>query len=249
MRALLSNDDGYLSPALGELHRICQKHFSTTRVVAPDRNCSGYSSALTLRQPIYIHHHRNGFISVEGTPSDCVSIGLSGVFDSNFDIVISGINLGLNIGKDVVYSGTVAAAIEGRFLPYPAIAVSIGSKNPKHYQTVAYILNKVFTQLKAKPLPERLILNINVPDIPLNEFKGIKITRLGDHRPNFSLQKNTHVNGEVSYSYGSTSSTTDEADDTDCFAIRNNYASITPLHLDLTEKQHLKTLTDWIDDK
>ncbi len=246
MKALLSNDDGYLSPALAELHRICQKHCQHISVIAPDRNCSGVSSALTLRKPIYTHTHSNGFVSAEGTPTDCVHIGLLGVFDEKFDIVIAGINLGANLGDDVVYSGTVAAAIEGRFLGYPSIAVSICSHRPTHYDSAEYVLDKVINQLKKHRLPQQIILNINIPDVPLSELKGIKVTRASYRNKAESVEKITSRLGETGYLIGKPGEMVDNATDTDIYAIEHNYASITPLSTDLTDHHFLSDLSDWI---
>lgn len=247
MKALLSNDDGYLSPALAQLHRICQKHFSHIDVVAPDRNCSGVSSALTLRHPIYTHRHTNGFVSVEGTPTDCVHLGLLGLFDNTFDIVVSGINLGANLGDDVVYSGTVAAAIEGRFLGYPSVAVSITSPNPKHYDSTEFVLDNIINQLKQHELPKSLILNINIPDIPLSELKGIKVTRLSFRHQSETVEKMTDNHGQTAYWIGPPGELGDKGKDTDVWAIENGYASVSPLHTDLTAYQQLEKVATWLE--
>ncbi len=246
MKALLSNDDGYLSPALTKLYHICEKHFSHIDVVAPDRNCSGVSSSLTLRHPIYVHKHKNGFISVEGTPTDCVHIGLLGLFDNNFDIVISGINLGANLGDDVVYSGTVAAAIEGRFLGLPSLAVSITSDRPQHYDSAEYVLDTVINKLKTRSLPANIILNINVPDIPLNELKGIKVTKLSFRHQAEAIERIEDRHGQTAYWIGPPGEMGDRSTDTDVYAVENGYASITPLHTDLTQHKLLKTVNDWL---
>lgn len=246
MKALLSNDDGYLSPALTELYHICEKHFSHIDVVAPDRNCSGVSSSLTLRHPIYVHQHKNGFISVEGTPTDCVHIGLLGLFDNHFDIVISGINLGANLGDDVVYSGTVAAAIEGRFLGLPSLAVSITSDRPRHYDSAEYVLDTVINKLKTRSLPANIILNINIPDIPLSELKGIKVTKLSFRHQAEAIEKIEDRHGQTAYWIGPPGEMGDKSTDTDIYAVENGYASITPLHTDLTQHKLLKTVNDWL---
>lgn len=247
MKALLSNDDGYLSPALGQLHRICQKHFSHIDVIAPDRNCSGVSSALTLRHPIYTHRHSNGFVSVEGTPTDCVHLGLLGVFDSDFDIVIAGINLGANLGDDVVYSGTVAAAIEGRFLGYPSLAVSMVSPNPQHYETAEWVLDQLIAKLHYQTLPNNLILNINIPDIPLTELQGIRVTRLSFRYQAEAVEKMTDKHGQTAYWIGPLGEMGDISEGTDMWAVENNYASITPLHTDLTSYAHVDAVAQWLE--
>ncbi|MGY0399480.1 MAG: 5'/3'-nucleotidase SurE [Ostreibacterium sp.] len=246
MKALLSNDDGYLSPALAELYRICQKHFDHIDVVAPDRNCSGASSALTLRHPIYTHRHHNGFVSVEGTPTDCVHLGLLGLFETDFDIIISGINLGANLGDDVIYSGTVAAAIEGRFLDHPSIAISFVCANPTHYATAEWVLDKVITQLKRDKLPSDVILNINIPDIPIAELKGIKTTRLGLRYQAQNIEKIADKHGQTAYWIGPPGVIADKSVETDFYAVENGYASITPLHTGLTQYQLLDRVSNWL---
>ncbi len=247
MKALLSNDDGYLSPALHQLYRICQKHCESIDVIAPDRNCSGVSSALTLRHPIYTHRHSNGFVSVEGTPTDCVHIGLLGVFDTAFDIVISGINMGANLGDDVVYSGTVAAAIEGRFLGYPSLAVSITSAHPQHYDSAEYVLDTLIERLEKHPLPKHMILNVNIPDIPLAELQGIMVTRLSYRDQAEGIEKVIDKHGQESYWIGPPGKMADQSIDTDFYAVENNYASVTPLHTDLTEYKQLSTISEWLE--
>ncbi len=249
MNALLSNDDGYLSTGLIELQRISKKHFEIINVIAPDRNCSGVSSALTLRHQIYIHRHSNGVVSVEGTPTDCVHMGLLGVFDTKFDIVLSGINLGANLGDDVIYSGTVAAAIEGRFLGCPSIAISIVSSNPQHYDSTEYVIDTVLKKLKKKSLPRHLILNINVPDIPLTELKGIMVTRLSYRDQAKGIEKTVNKHGQESYLIGPPGVILDEEIDTDFYAISNGFASITPLNTDLTEHCKLIEISEWLEKK
>ncbi|MPV85228.1 5'/3'-nucleotidase SurE [Ostreibacterium oceani] len=246
MKALLSNDDGYLSPGLKALYDIVSTHCSHIDVVAPDRNCSGVSSALTLRHPLYTHQHENGFISVEGTPTDCVHIALLGLLDTAFDIVISGINLGANLGDDVVYSGTVAAAIEGRFLGYPSLAVSMTSPQPVHYETAAYVLNQLIPKLHQNPLPNHLILNINIPDIPVAELKGIRATRLSFRHQAKPVKQVTTKHGQTAYWIGEPGEMADQRLGTDFHAIQNGYASVTPIHTDLTHHRLLTSIDDWL---
>lgn len=246
MKALLSNDDGYLSPALAELHRICQKHCSHIEVIAPDRNCSGVSSSLTLRHPLYIHRHTNGFVSVEGTPTDCVHIGLLSIFDDDFDIVISGINLGANLGDDVVYSGTVAAAIEGRFLGYPSLAISMVSPHPRYYETAEYVIDAIMTKLKQHSLPKHIILNINIPDIPLSELKGIKATRLSFRHQSKHVKKDVDKHGQTAYWIGPPGEMGDLSAGTDIHAIENGYASVSPIHTDLTQHSLIEQVAEWL---
>lgn len=247
MKALLSNDDGYLSPALSHLHRICQKHFQHIDVVAPDRNCSGVSSCLTLRHPLYTHQHSNGFVSVEGTPTDCVHLGLLGLFDKSFDMVIAGINLGANLGDDVVYSGTVAAAIEGRFLGYPSLAISMNSDNPTHYETAEYVIDHIITRLKSHPLPAETILNINIPDIPLDTLQGIRVTKLSFRKQAEPAKQLPHRHGQRAFWIGPPGEMADQSAGTDFHALEHNFASITPIHTDLTHFQSLDSMSEWLD--
>lgn len=246
MIALLSNDDGYLAKGLIELQQICTPIFDQVHVYAPDRNCSGASSSLTLRHPLYIQQHSNGFISVEGTPSDCVHLALSGHLKPAVDIVISGINLGANLGDDVIYSGTVAAAIEGRFLGYPSIAVSMTSFHPQHYETTRHVLTKIFKGLQSHPIDQSCILNINIPDLPLNELKGIKITRLGFRHKAEPIIEKQDKHGNPLYWIGSAGKVSDNEEGTDFHAIDNGYASITPLQIDLTKHTLLTELNQWL---
>lgn len=246
MIALISNDDGYLAEGIQVLHKISRQFFDEVHVYAPDRNCSGASSSLTLRHPLYIHQHTNGFISVEGTPSDCVHLALSGHLKSPVDIVISGINLGANLGDDVIYSGTVAAAIEGRFLGYPAVAVSITSFRPQYYETAEHVLSTVFKRLQTSPIDDNCILNINIPDIPLAELKGIKVTRLGFRHKAESISERQDKHGNPLYWIGAAGAVRDNEDGTDFHAIDNGYASITPLQIDLTKHSLLPELNDWL---
>lgn len=248
MIALISNDDGYLAKGIVELHRICRNFFTTVHVYAPDRNCSGASSALTLRHPLYTHQHSNGFISVEGTPSDCVHLALSGHLKTPVDMVISGINLGANLGDDVIYSGTVAAAIEGRFLGYPAIAVSMTSFNPTHFATAEYVLTKLFQRLLSNPIDKNSILNINIPDIPVSELKGIKVTRLGFRHQAEPILERQDIHGKLMYWIGAAGSIADNEVDTDFYAIEKGYASITPLQIDLTKHSQIPQLQAWLTD-
>jgi 5'-nucleotidase len=180
MKILISNDDGVHAPGIIALDQAMRTLGDVT-VVAPERNRSGASNSLTLDNPIRAHNLDNGFIAVEGTPTDCVHLAITGLLDSEPDMVISGINAGANLGDDVLYSGTVAAAMEGRFLGYPAIAVSLVGEHLKHYQTAARASQLMIEKLLKEPLPADTILNVNVPDVPWKDIRGIQATRLG-HR-------------------------------------------------------------------
>ncbi|HID81808.1 MAG TPA: 5'/3'-nucleotidase SurE, partial [Thiotrichales bacterium] len=180
MRILVSNDDGYLSPGLDALVDAASG-FGEVTVVAPDRDRSGASNSLTLDAPLHAVKTENGYIRVDGTPTDCVHLAITGLLKNEPDMVISGINLGANLGDDVLYSGTVAAATEGRFLGLPAMAVSITAFEPENLQAAGRVVATLLNKLQADPLPQDIILNVNIPDLPWNEIKGFQSTRLG-HR-------------------------------------------------------------------
>jgi len=245
MHILLSNDDGYLAPglriladALAELHAVS--------VVAPDRNRSAASNSLTLEQPLRASVGDNGFTCVNGTPTDCVHLAITGLLKSEPDIVISGINDGANMGDDVLYSGTVAAAMEGRFLGLPAIAVSMGSYEPKHFETAARAIVQIVDQLQQQPLTQDSILNVNVPDLPWDEIKGIKATRLGNRHKSEGVIRQTDPRGEPVYWVGPPGKTQDAGEGTDFHAVEHGFISMTPLQIDLTRYDSLSGLSDWL---
>ncbi|MDH3342485.1 MAG: 5'/3'-nucleotidase SurE [Gammaproteobacteria bacterium] len=245
MHILLSNDDGYLAPglavlaeALGKLHRVS--------VVAPDRNRSAASNSLTLERPIRAKTGENGFIAVNGTPTDCVHLAITGLLESEPDIVISGINDGANMGDDVLYSGTVAAAMEGRFLGYPAIAVSMGSYTPEHFESAARAIVQIVEKLEQQPLTQDSILNVNVPDLPWSEIKGIKATRLGNRHKSEGVIRQTDPRGEPVYWVGPPGKTQDAGEGTDFNAVEQGFISITPLQIDLTRYDSLRGLGEWL---
>ena len=186
MKILLSNDDGVHALGIKVLHEELAK-IAEVMVVAPDRNCSGASNSLTLLNPLRTHTMENGFIAVNGTPTDSVHLGVSQLITP--DLVVAGINCGANLGDDTLYSGTVAAATEGRHMGMPAIAVSLVGKHEQHYQTAAVVTSKFIQRLQSHPLAADQIININVPDIPLAELKGVKVTRLGSRHKAELMEK------------------------------------------------------------
>ena len=246
MHILLSNDDGYLAPGLQVLADTLGK-LHTISVVAPDRNRSGASNSLTLERPLRASVMDNGFTAVNGTPTDCVHLAITGLLKSEPDIVISGINDGANMGDDVLYSGTVAAAMEGRFLGLPAIAVSMGSYTPEHFETAAKAIVQIVERLAQQPLKQDSILNVNVPDLPWEEIKGIKATRLGNRHKSEGVIKQTDPRGEPVYWVGPPGKTQDAGEGTDFHAVEHNFISITPLQIDLTRYDSLQGLGDWLD--
>ncbi len=245
MRILIANDDGYLSPGIRALHDA-MKALGIATIVAPDRNRSGASNSLTLSHPVHARRHEVDIYSLEGTPTDCVNIALSGLLDEAQDMVVSGINDGPNMGDDVLYSGTVAAAIEGRHLGHPALAVSMGSHEPKHYDTAARVARNLVAHLKEVPLPMDTILNINVPDLPFDELAGMRATRLGTRHPSKKSIKQLSPRGETVFWIGAAGDIADDGPGTDFGAVRDGYVSVTPLQIDLTRFDSVSPVGDWL---
>lgn len=246
MHILLSNDDGYRAKGLRVLaDALAQSH--TISVVAPDRNRSGASNSLTLERPLRATVMDNGFTAVNGTPTDCVHLAITGLLDAEPDIVISGINDGPNMGDDVLYSGTVAAAMEGRFLGYPAIAVSMGGFEPQHFETAARAIAQIVEQLERQPLKQDSILNVNVPDLAWDSIKGIRATRLGNRHKSEGVIRQTDPRGEPIFWVGPPGKTQDAGEGTDFHAVEHEFISITPLQIDLTRYDSLQGLGAWID--
>lgn len=243
MSLLVSNDDGVYAPGLEALYQALTS-ISEVTVVAPDRNHSGASNALTLENPLRIQTLKNGFISVNGTPTDCVHLALNEFCKSPPKMVVSGINAGANMGDDVLYSGTVAAAMEGRFLGLPAMAISLAGK--KHYQSAAQYAQILVKKLIANPLPQDQVLNINVPDLAFNDIKGIKVTRLGKRHQAEMIETGVDPRGRDIYWVGPPGKIADAGQGTDFHAVEHGYVSITPLKIDLTAKEQLDTLKDWL---
>ncbi|MCB1724819.1 MAG: 5'/3'-nucleotidase SurE [Gammaproteobacteria bacterium] len=247
MRILLSNDDGYQAPGLKALHDALAA-LAECIVVAPDRDRSGASNSLTLEQPIRATTAENGFIRVEGTPTDCVHLAITGLLREEPDMVVSGINSGANMGDDVLYSGTVAAATEGRFLGYPAIAVSIASHTPRHLDTAARIAAELVARLRARPLPAESILNVNVPDLPYAELRGSLATRLGHRHKAEPVVKAQDPRGRPIYWVGPAGAEQDAGPGTDFHAVRNGFVSVTPLQVDLTRHPALPIVAAWLEE-
>jgi 5'-nucleotidase len=246
MKILVSNDDGYQSPGLVTLADTLQQT-GDVYVVAPDRDRSGASNSLTLDSPVRAGLQPNGYYSVNGTPTDCVHLAITGLLEEEPDIVIAGINLGANLGDDVLYSGTVAAATEGRFLGFPSMAVSINSFTPSHLQTAAHVVLQLINSLvDGSHTSDAVMLNVNVPDLPLEEIRGIRVTRLGHRHKAEPVVKTTDPRGKPIYWVGPPGPEQDAGEGTDFHAVRNGYVSVTPLQVDLTHHAALKTTGDWI---
>lgn len=215
-------------------------------IVAPDRNRSGASNSLTLDNPLQVHKFGDQRYFVNGTPTDCVHIAITGLLKKNPDMVISGINSGANLGDDVLYSGTVAAAMEGRFMGLPAIAISLLGENPVHYESAANVVTTLIRNLQAHPLATNTILNINVPDLPWDSIRGMKVTRLGQRHKSEPVVKSTDPRGRPIYWIGPPGGEQDAGAGTDFHAVRHGYVSITPLQVDLTHYASLESVTDWL---
>jgi 5'-nucleotidase len=246
MHILLSNDDGYQAPGLQILADALSENHEIS-VVAPERDRSGASNSLTLDRPLRAYRAKNGFYYVNGTPTDCVHLAITGLLEAEPDMVISGINAGANMGDDVLYSGTVAAAMEGRFLGLPAIAVSLTSFEPRHFETAARAVANIVTRLQAEPLKKDSILNINVPNLPEDKIQGMRATRLGNRHKSEGVITQSDPRGEPMYWVGPPGKAQDAGDGTDFYAIEHDFISITPLQIDLTRYDSLQYLEGWLD--
>ena len=246
MRILLSNDDGYQAPGLAALEKALSS-IADTVVVAPDRDRSGASNSLTLEMPIRARRAENGYMRVEGTPTDCVHLAITGLLEEEPDMVVSGINAGANMGDDVLYSGTVAAATEGRFLGLPAIAVSMASHTPSHYATAARVALELVERLRVRPLDSDTILNVNVPDCPYEQLRGLQATRLGHRHKAEPVVKSTDPRGRPIYWVGPAGREQDAGPGTDFHAVRHGYASVTPLQVDLTRHAAIPVIEKWLE--
>ena len=245
MHILISNDDGYLAEGLIALANALREH-ATISVVAPDKNRSAASNSLTLDMPLRATLAHNGFTKVDGTPTDCVHLAITGLLEHEPDMVFAGINHGANLGDDVLYSGTVAAATEGRFLGLPAVALSLVGDHPSHFDTAAQVAVILLKHILANPLPSNTILNVNIPDVPFNELKGFKACRLGQRHKSEPIISSEDQRGRRIYWVGAAGTEQDAGEGTDFYAINNGYVSVTPLQLDLTWYERIETLTNWL---
>ncbi len=247
MYILISNDDGYLAEGLSALANALSQHAEIV-VVAPDKNRSAASNSLTLDMPLRAYSADNGFIKVDGTPTDCVHLAITGLLDKEPDMVFAGINHGGNLGDDVLYSGTVAAATEGRFLGLPAIAISLVSNGEEveHFATAAHVAVTLLKQLSESPLPQDTILNVNVPNIPLTVLKGYQATRLGQRHKSEPVIKGKDPRGRLLFWVGPPGAEQDAGPGTDFHAVNSGYVSVTPLQLDLTWYERIHVLETWL---
>ena len=246
MRILLSNDDGYLAPGIRALYAVLH-HTEEVVVVAPDRDHSGASNSLTLQHPLQVRKSADGFYYVDGTPTDCVHLAITGLMEKEPDMVIAGINNGANLGDDVIYSGTVAAATEGRFLGLPAMAVSMASHEPQFYDTAAQVVLDLLNRIKEQTLAADTILNINVPDIPYEDLQGIQATRLGKRHKSEPVIKQKSPHGQDIFWVGPAGQEQDAGPGTDFHAIKNHFVSVTPLEIDLTRYTAIDKVAQWLE--
>jgi 5'-nucleotidase len=245
MHILLSNDDGYLAPGLIALADGLQK-FADISVVAPDKNRSAASNSLTLEMPLRAERMDNGFIKVEGTPTDCVHLAITGLLKTEPDMVFAGINHGANLGDDVLYSGTVAAATEGRFLGLPAVAISMVSSDPQNLDTAVMVAGLILQRLLDLPLDKDIILNVNVPDLPWSDIRGFQSVRLGQRHKAEPVIRSQDPRGREIFWVGPPGAEQDAGPGTDFYAVSQGYVSVTPLQLDLTRYGALDTLKGWL---
>ena len=245
MKILVSNDDGYQAPGIAALARRLSGVAELT-VIAPERDRSGASNSLTLDRPLRVTRADNGFFRVDGTPTDCVHIAITGMLEDEPDMVVSGINAGANLGDDVIYSGTVAAAMEGRFLGLPALAISLAGHGMKHFETAARVAELLVTKLDDGRLPPDIMLNVNVPDVPWEALEGFEATRLGHRHKAEPVIKGADPRGRTIYWIGPAGAEQDAGPGTDFHAVRHNRVSLTPIHVDLTRQAAVSTVADWV---
>lgn len=245
MKILISNDDGYLSPGIAMLAKVASRYGQAV-VVAPDQDRSGASNSLTLDRPLTVRTAPSGFMYVNGTPTDCVHIAITGMLGWRPDLVLSGLNDGANMGDDTIYSGTVAAAMEGYLLGIPSIALSMSQHNATHFETAAKVAVELIQHYQKHGFTSPTLLNVNVPDIPYHELQGRVVTRLGKrHKAEPVVQLKTPRN-ETVYWVGAAGAPNDGGPGTDFYAVANKQVSISPIQVDLTNHQQLTEINDWL---
>lgn len=249
MHILLSNDDGYLAPGLLALYQALFPLGRVT-VVAPEQNHSGASNSLTLQRPVMVQTAadgaQRGFLYINGTPTDCVHIALTGLLDEPPDLVVSGINQGQNMGEDVLYSGTVAAAMEGAMFGIPAFAFSQDERDWKHIDTAAQVAREVVMRYMQAPLPSPFLLNVNIPACAYEQLGDMQVTRLGKRHPSQEVIAQKNPRGETVYWIGAAGDAKDASEGTDFYAVAHQQVSLTPLQLDLTGHAQLPELRRWL---
>ena len=246
MKILVSNDDGYFAPGITLLAEALGRLGDVT-VVAPERDRSGASNSLTLDRPLVVRRAPNGYFSVNGTPTDCVHIAVTGLLDFTPDVIVSGVNLGANMGDDTIYSGTVAAAVEGYLLGIPSLAVSLTSKEGSHFESAIGVALEMVERLARAPFGEPVLFNVNVPDVAPDRLRGIEVTRLGRRHKAEPVIKLTTPRGESAYWIGPAGAAADAGPGTDFHAIDNRRVSVTPLLMDLTHSSQLPRARAWLE--
>lgn len=247
MRFLLSNDDGYFAPGIATLAMALGDE-GEVMVCAPERDRSGASNSLTLDRPLSVRTAPNGFLYVNGTPTDCIHLAATGLMSEKPDMVVSGINHGSNMGDDTIYSGTVAAATEGYLLGIPSMAISLASRSPQHFETAARIAREMVRRVKQTPFDKPVLLNINVPDLPYEAIKGLCVTRLGRRHKSAPVVRSENPRGETIWWVGAPGVAADAGEGTDFHAVANGYVSVTPLSIDLTAYQQMEWASSWLSD-
>jgi len=245
VKILVSNDDGYFAPGITLLAQALARLGEVT-VVAPERDRSGASNSLTLDRPLVVRRAANGYYSVNGTPTDCVHIAVTGLLDFTPDVIVSGVNLGANMGDDTIYSGTVAAAVEGYLLGIPSLAVSLTSKAGGHFDSAIGVALQLVERFSRAPFGEPVLLNVNVPDVAPERLRGIEVTRLGKRHKAEPVIKLTTPRGESAYWIGPAGGAADAGPGTDFHAIDNQRVSVTPLRMDLTHTAQLSRASEWL---
>ncbi|MDR3411810.1 MAG: 5'/3'-nucleotidase SurE [Formivibrio sp.] len=247
MRFLISNDDGYFAPGIATL-ALALGDEGEVLVCAPESDRSGASNSLTLDRPLTVRTAPNGFLYVNGTPTDCVHLAATGLMPQLPDMVVCGINHGANMGDDTIYSGTVAAATEGFLLGATAIAISLASRSPQHFETAAMVARDLVRRVKRSVFPSAILLNVNVPDLPFEEIKGLRVTRLGRRHKSAPVVRSENPRGDTIWWVGAAGVAADAGEDTDFFAVANGYVSVTPLSIDLTAYPQLELISSWLSD-
>ena len=245
MRILVSNDDGYFAPGIATLAATLAEVGSVT-VVAPERDRSGASNSLTLDRPLSLRRTANGFHYVNGTPTDCVHLAVTGMLDHLPDMVVSGVNHGANMGDDTVYSGTVAAATEGYLLGVPSIAISLVSKEASDFSHAARVARDLVERFMRAPFRQPVLLNVNVPDLPYEQIKGVRVTRLGKRHKAEPVIRSLTPRNETVYWVGPAGGASDAGEGTDFHAVAQGYVSVTPLRIDLTHVGQIDSVAEWM---
>ena len=246
MRILVSNDDGYFAPGIHALAEALSR-CGTVTVVAPERDRSGSSNSLTLDRPLTVRRAPNGYMYVNGTPTDCVHLAVTGLLEELPDVVVSGINYGANMGDDTIYSGTVAAATEGFLLGIPSVAISLVAEGGGHFETAARIACELIDRFRTHPVEQPVLLNVNVPDVEYTALDATVVTRLGKRHKAEPVVRQATPRGETVYWVGAAGRAQDAGEGTDFHAAANRRVSITPLQVDLTRYSQLETVQAWLE--